>query len=102
METLFCIVPPHILYEIAKRGTEKQKFWALRTLSASEQFSGRREALSFSAFAAAVPAGEKQRTVYDAVSSTLLPGKKVRQEGQKKTRDAAVVSVCSVQLPCLP
>lgn len=87
---IFCIIPPHMLMEIAKRGAARQQAWALQTLSASEQIRGRRETVSQAVFAVSVPAGKKQRTVYDAGNAYSLPGKKVRAEGEKKTGDAAV------------
>jgi|MudIll2142460700_1097286.scaffolds.fasta_scaffold68154_2 hypothetical protein len=60
-----CIVPPHILMEIAKKGKPKQKAIALETLAMSERFRGQREAIG-GLQAAVVPTGERQRTIYDA------------------------------------
>jgi len=89
--TPFCsILPPHLLREIARRGSPEQQQWALRTLSASEQFRGERRILSAFGAAAVTPTGAKQRTVYDARHRTLLPGKLVRSEGSRKSRSVAV------------
>ncbi|MBI2963847.1 MAG: hypothetical protein HYY35_08850, partial [Deltaproteobacteria bacterium] len=41
-----CIIPPHMLKEIARRGTASQQDWAWRTLGASEQIRGQRQALT--------------------------------------------------------
>jgi len=82
------IIPPHILRELAKRGTEKQRTLALETLAHSERLRGQREILS--AFAIATPAGQKRRTIYDAQHGTTLPGKLVRDEGNPQTKDSDV------------
>jgi Zn-dependent metalloprotease len=83
-----CIVPEHMLREIAKRGSPAQREWALQTLIASERLRGRRQAIG--QFVIAVPAGEKRRTVYDAKNGTDLPGTLVRGEGDPATSDPAV------------
>ncbi|MCP8316884.1 MAG: M4 family metallopeptidase [archaeon] len=83
------IVPPHILREIVKKGNNKQRAWALQTLTISEQFRGRREVVSLMPSVFAV-AGEKRRTVYDAKSEYDLPGTLVRGEGDPSTGDVAV------------
>ncbi len=84
-----CIVPPHILMEIAKKGKPKQKACALETLAMSERFRGQREAIG-GLQAAFVPTGGKQRTIYDAKNGTNLPGVQVRSEGAASTGDIAV------------
>jgi Zn-dependent metalloprotease len=83
------IIPPHILREIALRGTRSQREWALHTLAISEQFRGQRFALG-ELLALATPAGEKRRTVYDTRHHTALPGKIVRAEGDPPVADPAV------------
>lgn len=88
--SLFCILPPHILKEIARRGTERQQEWAWRTLTISEQMRGQRQALGVLSAAAATPTGTKRRIVYDARGATSLPGRFVRGEGDPKSRDRAV------------
>ena len=85
------IVPPHMLREIAQRGTESQRDRAFQTLNVSAQIRGRREAVGriFSEFLVA-PTGEKRRTVYDAKHRTRLPGTRVRGEGSPPSQDVAV------------
>ena len=85
---LHCIVPPHMLREIALRGDPSERAWAIRALTLSEGLRGRREVLG--AIPPAVPAGEKRRTVYDAHGSSSLPGKIVRAEGDGPVSDPAV------------
>ncbi|HSG45552.1 MAG TPA: M4 family metallopeptidase [Anaerolineales bacterium] len=87
-----CIVPPHMLEEIATKGTKSQREIAMNTLKTSEQMRGQRRALSdftgaVSRFAAV---GGKERIVYNANNGTSLPGTPVRNEGDGPTSDAAV------------
>ena len=87
-----CIVPPHMLEEIATKGSPRQKELALSTLKASAQMRGQRLALAD--FAGAVSrfaaVGGKERIVYDAKNGSSLPGTPVRNEGAGPTGDAAV------------
>lgn len=83
-----CIVPPHMLKEIAKRGTEEQSDWAFQSLASSARLRGQRDVLSL--MTATTPAGEKRRTVYDASQGTELPGKLVRGEGDPPSSDPMV------------
>jgi Zn-dependent metalloprotease len=87
---LQCIVPPHILREVAQRGTPNQQAWAWRTLTMSEQIRGQRQTLNLIAALGATPAGEKRRTVYDVQHEDDLPGRLVRGEGDPPTGDPAV------------
>ena len=88
---LQCIIPPHMLKEIAERGSPAQREWALRTLTISEQFRGQRQATTeFPALAAGVAAAGKQRIVYHADFQSNLPGRQVRAEGSPPTGDPAV------------
>jgi len=87
---LHCIIPPHMLKKIAEHGNDKQRHWALHSLGVSERFRGKRDVLGDIGFAAAVPAGEKRRTVYDAQHVENLPGTLVRGEGDPKSKDPAV------------
>ena len=89
---LNCIVPPHMLEDIASKGTQAQKELAINTLKASEQMRGQRRALSdfhgaVSRFAAI---GGKERIVYDAKNGTTLPGDIVRNEGDNPVLDVTV------------
>src|SRR5437867_5517241 len=83
-----CIVPPHILKELAQRGSDAQRERALRSLVHSANLRGQREILS--ALTIATPAGEKRRTIYDAQHYTNLPGKLVRGEGGGKSKDVEI------------
>jgi len=85
---VFCIVPPHILREVSQRGSPAQRGWALNTLAISEQLRGRRSVLG--GLALSTPTGEKRRTVYDAQHGTILPGRRIRSEGDKPCGDPAV------------
>jgi Zn-dependent metalloprotease len=90
---VLCILPPHILKNIAEKGTEKQRALAMNTLNVSEQFRGQRQALTgMTAFAisAAPPATTLQRTVYSAKFGSTLPGIVVRKEGGPPSADPAV------------
>lgn len=90
--SIFCITPPHMLREIAKNGTPAQQEIARKTLSASENFRIKRNALggkqsdSFTE----VISGGKNRTIYDAKNGTSLPGVQVRGEGDPASADPAV------------
>ncbi len=87
----YCIVPPHMLKEIVERGSTKQREWALKTLKASEQFRGQRQAMAeVTALAAPTVAVGKQRSIYDAGTTSSLPGRLVRSEGDSSTNDHAV------------
>jgi Zn-dependent metalloprotease len=87
---IYCILPPHILKEVAQRGNEKQKQWAWHTLTLSEQMRGQRRVLSLLATTGSTATGTKRRTVYDARHGSGLPGKLVRGEGDPKGKDKAV------------
>lgn len=86
---MLCIVPPHLLNEIASRGDELLKQWALATISLSESVRSRRQTFAFIIPGIAKPA-KKERFVYDAEHDTSLPGKLVRREGDNPTKDVAV------------
>ena len=87
---ILCIVPPHILKEVTQKGTDRQKEWAWRTLTMSEQVRGQRQALGTIAALGVTPVGQKRRTVYDAEHGDVLPGRLVRAEGDGPTGDSAV------------
>lgn len=88
LRPLHCIIPPHMLREIAQRGDPDQQAWAFGTLSLSEQLRGQRQVLGL--LAPATPAGAKRRTIYDARQGEDLPGALVRGEGDPKSKDPAV------------
>jgi Zn-dependent metalloprotease len=88
---LNCIMPPHILREIAERGSPAQREMAVKTLRTTSQFRVARQSL------AALPkafetlrADGKQRRVYDAEFGSDLPGLLVRTEGAPPSGDPAI------------
>ncbi|HYK91988.1 MAG TPA: M4 family metallopeptidase [Acidobacteriota bacterium] len=85
-----CIVPPYILREILKNGDSRQQARAWSTLTDSEQARGRRRVIAAIAHLAVVAPGVKRRTVYDAGNSYDLPGRLVRAEGSRRSRDKSV------------
>src|SRR5215212_7136591 len=86
-----CFIPPHILMNIATKGTVGQRSMAISTLKASEQMRGQRQALSeFTAAAFRVAAGGKERIVYDAKNGSSLPGTVVRRENDPAASDVGV------------
>ncbi|HKQ80248.1 MAG TPA: M4 family metallopeptidase [Blastocatellia bacterium] len=85
-----CIIPPVVLRNLAEKGDEQQRDLAFHAIQTSASIRGKREAVGSFAFAAAVSAGEKRRTIYDAQNKRFLPGKLVRGEGGSKSKDAMV------------
>ncbi len=95
--SIFCILPPHILVEIAKNGTKAQREAAVLTLGTDHTI--RTSRLSFSLLgglqvphmeAAGAATPQKQRTIYDCGQSQNLPGKMVRSEGDAAVADSSV------------
>ena len=83
------IIPPHIHEHIARNGSEKQKALAFQALASSARVRGRREVLTTFAVLGTTPTGVERRTIYDAKHGLVLPGKLVRGEGGKKSKDVA-------------
>ncbi len=93
--SIFCILPPYMLEQIAQRGTTGQRQTAVRTLATSQLIREKRRALALntvkSAFRASSVVGPvKQRAVYSAKFGTKLPGTLMRSEGDDPISDAAV------------
>lgn len=89
--SIFCILPPHMLEEIAKRGTLEQRDLALRTIAASGQIRAQRNMWqAVAASMAAVPVENKQREVYDAKTGPSLPGVLARGENDPPSSDVSV------------
>ena len=85
-----CIVPPHMLEEIAERGNTEQQRMALNTLSVSDAFRAQRlEAAEFVPLVTAEQVTGKDRIVYDAEQTSDLDRRKVRGEGDPPTDDPA-------------
>ena len=90
---IHCIVPPHMLKEIATNGTQAQREIAVETLKASARMRGQRIALAdFTAatFRVESALGGKDRIVYDAKNGSTLPGTVIRKEGDPPSTDVAV------------
>src|SRR5262245_5382440 len=93
--SIFCILPPHILREIAQNGTQQQRREALQTLATDQPIRAMRAAQPLPTTTARRPSvlaaeGEKQRTIYDTHNTQNLPGDVVRAEGSAPSRDVAV------------
>jgi len=91
-DSIYCILPPHVLDQIAKNGTSAQQEKAMQTIVATEQLRGRRRGIeSMASFSiASIGSTTKQRTIYDAKNGTSLPGMVVRNEGDPASADVAV------------
>jgi len=87
-----CIIPPHILRNIAERGDEQQRKKAINSLMAGAHFRARREMAG--KFLFETPAGVMRRSIHDCVpflpGPWFLPGLFVRGEGDPSVNDQAV------------
>ncbi|MBB3220001.1 M4 family metallopeptidase [Pseudoduganella umbonata] len=94
--SIHCFLPPHILTEIAKNGTEPQRRFAIDTLSVDNSFRNFRATNVVSGaqktMRGAMPGttAALKRTIYDANNEQSLPGNVVRTEGSEATGDASV------------
>jgi Zn-dependent metalloprotease len=101
--SIFCIVPPDVLRDIARNGAEEERQAALDTLAADSTFRTMRAIRQAAPVATASPAtvslaaavgtGEAkqlQRTIFDCHNSRSLPGDPVRTEGAPTTGDPAM------------
>jgi Zn-dependent metalloprotease len=87
---LHCILPPHILKNMAANGSDFQKQIALASIVVSGQLRGHRLALAESVnYLVSSASPGKHRTVYTANNGSNLPGKVVRAEGSSPTGDPA-------------
>jgi Zn-dependent metalloprotease len=86
-------MPPHILHEIARRGTAKQRDIALDTLGSDHSLRSARAAFQLMAtgahkfLAAGLAPTTPQITIYDAGSDTTLPGRVTPGEPRQNTDD---------------
>jgi Zn-dependent metalloprotease len=96
MDAFCTIVPPHVLDKLAQAPDPAVSEPARRTLETDARERTRRRLNGVRALAAqpATPAGtpsdKPERTVYDAKHGEALPGRKVRDEGGKTTKDESV------------
>lgn len=94
--SIHCILPPHILTEIAKNGTTPQREFAIETLSVDNSFRNFRatnvasgvQRQSLGAMPGTTAA--LNRTIYDARHEVALPGTVVRTEGAPAGEDLSV------------
>ncbi|MDR5734390.1 M4 family metallopeptidase [Caballeronia sp. LZ025] len=93
---IYCILPPHMLKEIAKKGTPQQRSLAIEALSADHTF---RQIRSVQAAMIAPRRGvhpkpaaapSAHRSIYTANNTETLPGTLVRSEGAPKSDDVTV------------
>ena len=85
------IIPSHMLRHLAQNGPDHLRERMLQTLEHSERLRGQRDMLAYlGAVALATPTGTKRRTIYDPAHGTRLPGKRVRGEGDPRSKDRHV------------
>jgi Zn-dependent metalloprotease len=88
---IFCILPPHMLKEIATNGSDAQKQMAVRNLvSASRMRGQRQDAREILSLSQKMATTDKLRSIFDAKQGNTLPGTLVRQEGDPPSQDPAV------------
>ena len=92
---IFCILPPHILHEIAKRArSAAQRNAALDALALDGTLRSHRTAVQLQPSAVRLSAAgappKVNRTIYTANESETLPGTLVRAEGQPAVGDVSV------------
>ena len=96
--SIFCILPPHILLNLARNGNKQERDFALKALSYDSTFRVSRLTQSLTggirsvvAQTSALTSSPKpQRTIYDDAHAQDIPGKMVRAEGQPPVADVAV------------
>jgi Zn-dependent metalloprotease len=101
--SIFCILPPNVLRDIARDGTDEERRAALDTLAADSTFRTLRAIRQAAPVATASPAtvslaavvetsDEKQlqRTIFDCHNTRTLPGDPLRVEGAQATDNPAV------------
>jgi Zn-dependent metalloprotease len=82
-------VPPHILRNIADKGDAAQRDLAHAALEIADGVRAERRLVANFVSALSLSSSGKRRTVYDALHSKTLPGKLIRGESDKPTRDVA-------------
>lgn len=86
------LIPPTMLDEIARRGTEEQRRAALRTLAIDQTLRStrlQRAARPGRLSALATGADRPERTIYDAGNEERLDGPVLREEGSPPSKDRA-------------
>jgi Zn-dependent metalloprotease len=92
--SIFCIVPPHILREVARNGTDEERGFALDTLALDNSHRTQRAVINqaglMPVFAATPVTPTKHRLIYNTNHTANLPGTLARSEGQGPVADASV------------
>lgn len=94
--SIFCILPPHVLRNIAKNGNAEEREAVLNTLALDQTMRTSRLTFSLAGGmklphpAAAVSVPQEKRSIYDARGQQVLPGHLMRSEGQAASGDVAV------------
>jgi len=96
--SIACIVPPDLLRDVIRDGTEAERMAAADTMAIDQTFRTLRAAFAATLAATPVamlpmggPAGVPQRTIYDQKNSSAMAlGTVARSEGSKKVKDPAV------------
>jgi len=92
--SIFCILPPHVLREMARHGSAAQRNVALNTLALDATHRAQRMTMQLLAAAprqvVTGAAPQVHRTIYTAGSQETKPGQLVRSEGQAAGSDPAV------------
>lgn len=92
--SIFCILPPHVLHEMVRRGNAAQRNAALRTLGLDGSHRAQRMTFQLLAVAphqtvtGAAPA--PHRSIYNSANQESPAGQLVRAEGQPAVGDVAV------------
>lgn len=93
--SIYCILPPHMLKEIAAKGNANQKQWAIENINANAVLKAERLKMAefkmeFASARIQAATGGKERIVYTAKNGSTLPGTIVRREGDAPVADVAV------------
>jgi Zn-dependent metalloprotease len=92
--SILCIVPPHMLRELAKNGTSEERNFALDTLAMDSSHRTHRVMMNQAGIlpvALAAPAvPTKHRLIYNTNHGSNLPGTLARAEGQPPAADPSV------------
>src|SRR5580704_19552354 len=92
--SICCLLPPHVLHEVARRGTTSQRDAALSTIAADathrvQRMAGQPPAPPVQADTPITP-GQVQRTIYATSNTQDLPGALARAEGHPVADDQSI------------
>jgi Zn-dependent metalloprotease len=96
--SIFCILPPHILLNLARNGSSEEREYALQTMSVDNTFRTSRMTRALlggprsvaASTAAVTTAPQVNRTISDANQTKNIPGTLARAEGQPASADKSV------------